>query len=172
VLVGGVFPVTFNIKALFNISPVLPEKSKSSASCKVSFNSNSGFSFANGATNSNNSGLQSGDVDKGSLSQGASSKGTDQIGVGLGFEFPRLEVGLLHKVIVPYAVHKTTLKTFFDPGYFMGNKKDKCFQAACEMKGSIGVKLDFFGFASYKYEKDIYVKNKQLEKKGNCDGDL
>jgi hypothetical protein len=157
---------------LFNISPSLGDKAKSKASFNVKFNSNNGFSFANGATNTSNSSLNSSEIDKGEEDASTEGPGNEQIGVGLGLEFPRLEVGLLHNVIVPYAVHKTTLKTFFDPGYFMGNKKDKCFQVACDIKGSVGVKLDFFGMLDYKFNKDIYTRNKQLVTKGKCNGDL
>jgi hypothetical protein len=170
-IVAGI-PVAVNVKCIFNIAPVLGEKAKTASSCFLNYNSNTGFKYSNGVTEFSNSSLPKCEIDDGEKKPGAEALGTDQIGVGLGLEFPRFEVGILGKLVVPYAVHKTTLKTFFDPGYFMGNKKDKCFQSSAEMKGSIGVMLNFFGLASYNVNKDVYIKKKELVRKGKCDGDL
>ncbi len=82
-------------------------------------------------------------------------------GLGLGLEFPRIEIASLGEIIVPYFLMNTYLDTQLDTyrPCQMGNMKSKLVA---------GLSLSFFG-ASYNAERELWKAQKRWEKEGsNC----
>jgi len=154
ILIGGV-PFKFRIKANAKIFPVIPAGASSQGHMKFTYNSNSGFSY--GARSVTPQGTVSGENFQ--VLDETLSAGTMGAGLGLGLEFPRIEIASLGEIIVPYFLMNTYLDTQLDTyrPCQMGNMKSKLVA---------GLNLSFFG-ASYNAERELWKAQKRWEREGS-----
>jgi hypothetical protein len=164
ILVSGVIPVTFKLKCVLKVFPEVASNSTTQAHLKVTYAGNQGFNFTNGNL-----------VPDGILSQfnsqvigetGSASSGI--IGVGVGFEFPRLSVGVFGELVAPYIVHNTSVINYFESG--LPFVPGPCNQTKLKIKGEMGVDLRFLG-ATISQSVDLYEREFKMEKEGSkCPG--
>ena len=112
ILVNGVIPVTFTLKCNLKVFPEIIENSTCQAHLKLTYNGTQGFTYNN--RNIAAAGTLGGfDVtrigDTGSASEGI-------VGVGVGLEFPRFQIGIFHSVVVPYILNNTSVTSYFESG--------------------------------------------------------
>jgi hypothetical protein len=156
ILISGI-PFVFKIKANAKVFPAIPAGASSQGHMKFSYNSNTGFRYEGRRVNpEGNVTGQTFEILGETL-----SAGTIGSGLGLGLEFPRLEIASLGEIIVPYFLMNTYLDTQLDTyrPCQMGNMKGKLVA---------GLSLSFFG-ASYNAERELWKAQKRWEREGsNC----
>ena len=156
-------PVSFNLGCNLKIFPEVREGASSQASYKITYDSNMGFKYQNNnaeATSKLN--LYSMDVTGETVSAGVITTG-----VGVGLEFPRIEVAVLGEVIVPYFLYNTSITTFYEPG--IASNLPPCQEGKMTIKCVSGVNLNFLG-ANYAFSKDHFTKEKKWQTEGsNCE---
>ncbi len=154
VMVGPI-PVTINLKVLFVINCVVPVDGSSQVEVKFTYNSTTGISY-NGIEVSADASAGQRSMDKNITQTGASSA----IGANFGLAFPRLEIGVFEKLIVPWIQTAFLIGgdyTFTPP----------CQQAKCQYIGACGVDFSFLGFG-YSANKTLWQEEKVLLKTGEC----
>jgi len=153
-------PVSFNLGCNLKIFPEVGQGASSQASYKITYNSDMGFKFANNsaeATSKLNS--QNMEVTGETVSAGAITTG-----VGVGLEFPRIEVAVLGEIIVPYFLYNTSIVTFYEPG--IASNVPPCQEGKMTIKCVSGVDLQFLG-ASYAFSKDHFEKVRKWQTEGS-----
>ncbi len=154
ILINGIIPVTLKLKANLKIYPEVAAGSSSQVSMKVKYNSNIGFSYEDGEVTSR------GDVTGDSAEQtGDSNTATAGIaGMGVGVEFPRIEISMLGNLIVPYILLDTRTSSYLSTG-LLDNRP--CHTARCKYEVHVGVSLNFLNIASINndYKAFEQVKN-------------
>jgi hypothetical protein len=153
-------PVSFNLGCNLKIFPEVAQGASSQASYKITYDSDMGFKFANNnaeATSKLNS--QNMEVTGETVSAGAITTG-----VGVGLEFPRIEVAVLGEIIVPYFLYNTSIITFYEPG--IASNVPPCQEGKMTIKCVSGIDLKFFG-ASYAFSKDHFEKVKKWQTEGS-----
>jgi hypothetical protein len=141
ILVYGVIPVTLRLKANLKIYPEVAPGSTSQVSMKYRYNSSLGFVYQGTSLTS------SGDITNDHAEQtGDSNTATVGIaGMGVGVEFPRVELGILGNIVVPYVVHNMHASTYLSTGLLDGNP---CHRASCKFEVHAGVSMRFLGVGS------------------------
>ena len=154
VMVGPVL-VTINLKVLFVINCYVPVDGSSQVEVKFEYNSTTGIKY-NGVSVSADASVGSPTMDEGITQTGASSA----IGANFGLAFPRLEIAVYKKLIVPWIQTAFLIGgdyTFTPP----------CQEAKCQFIGACGFDFSFMGF-SYSAEKTLWQEEKVLLKAGEC----
>lgn len=160
VIVHGVVPVTYRIRCVFKVYPQIAANSSSQANLKLSYSGTNGFSFENNsltprATMANFNPSIIGDT-------GSASTGI--VGVGVGVEFPRFEIGIFDTVVVPYMLMNTSIVNYFESGLpFMPGP---CNRTRLTFKGVAGLDMSFLGF-NYKQEITLFEKMQEYKKEGS-----
>lgn len=160
ILVNGVIPVTFALKCNLKVFPEVAANSSCQAHLKLTYNGSQGFTYNNRSLAS--AGTIGGfDVqrvgDTGSASEGI-------VGVGVGLEFPRFQIGVFGELVVPYIVNNTAVIAYFESG--LPFVPGPCNEAKLTLKGSAGVNLSAFGL-SYTAATDLYEKKKVFRTPGS-----
>ncbi len=162
ILVNGVIPVTFTLKCNLKVFPEIIENSTCQAHLKLTYNGTQGFTYNN--RNIAAAGTLGGfDVtrigDTGSASEGI-------VGVGVGLEFPRFQIGIFHSVVVPYILNNTSVTSYFESG--LPFVPGPCNQTILGLKGVVGVDLSFFG-VGFSGSRDLYERKSEWKTPGsNC----
>lgn len=160
ILVNGVIPVTFTLKCNLKVYPEVAANSTCQAHLKLTYNGTQGFNYNN--RNIETAGTLAGfDVtrigDTGSASEGI-------VGVGVGLEFPRFQIGIFHSVVVPYILNNTSVQSYFESG--LPFVPGPCNQTILGLKGVVGVDLSFFGL-SYSASRDLYERKTEFKTPGS-----
>jgi len=153
-------PVSFNLGCNLKIFPEVAEGASSQASYKITYNSDMGFKFADNSAEAT-SNLNSNNME---VTGETVSAGAITTGVGVGLEFPRIEVAILGEVIVPYFLYNTSVITFYEPG--IASNLPPCQEGKMTIKCVSGVDLQFFG-ASYAFSKDHFEKVRKWQTEGS-----
>lgn len=140
----GPIPVTIKIRLIARVLPLLSLPDMSSrGSLKIEFSdADAGFRVVEssvapfGAIGSSNF-----TVTDDTISAGAAS-----LGVGIGLEFPRVEVGVLGGSAVAFISYDTYAVGSYEPGLFSGTPA--CQSATINYKAFVGYELSLLGFAS------------------------
>lgn len=152
----GPIPVMLKVKVLFTVSLVVPLDGSSRVSAKFEYDSRTGFRYAGGEVNAE-ANIGPFKITKNLTETGASNA----VGANFGLAFPRIEIGIFNKVVVPYA----------QTAFLIGG--DYTFTPPCQMAraqfiGAIGCKLDFFGYFGATIKKTLWQEEKVLLKAGDC----
>lgn len=153
-------PVSFNLGCNLKIFPEVAEGASSEASYKITYNSDMGFKFANNSAESTSK-LNSNNME---VTGETVTAGVIATGIGVGLEFPRIEIAVLGEVIVPYFLYNTSVITFYEPG--IASNLPPCQEGKMTIKCVSGVDLQFFG-ASYAFSKDHFEKVRKWQTKGS-----
>ena len=153
-------PVSFNLGCNLKIFPEVAEGASSQASYKINYNSDMGFKFANNSAEATSK-LNSNNME---VTGETVTAGVITTGVGLGLEFPRIEVAILGEVIVPYFLYNTSVITFYEPG--IASNLPPCQEGKMTIKCVSGVDLQFFG-AGYAFSKDHFEKVRKWQTEGS-----
>jgi hypothetical protein len=153
-------PVSFNLGCNLKIFPEVRGGASSQASYKLTYDSDMGFKFANNSAEAN-SRLNSHNME---VTGETVSAGMITTGVGVGLEFPRIEVAILGEVIVPYFLYNTSITTFYEPG--IASNVPPCQEGKMKIKCVSGIDLKFFG-VSYAYSKDHFEKERKWQTEGS-----
>ncbi|PKA84576.1 hypothetical protein ATE92_2773 [Ulvibacter sp. MAR_2010_11] len=164
ILVNGIIPVTLRLKANLKIYPEVAAGSSSQVSMKLTYDSNIGFSYEAGRVTSR------GEVTGDNARQtGDSNTATAGIaGMGVGVEFPRMEVGILGNTIVPYILLNTHTSSYLSTG-LLDNRP--CHTATCKYEVHVGVSLNFLGIASVNHDYKAFEEEKRWVAEGSHCGD-
>lgn len=149
-------PVSINLGCNLKIFPEVGQGASSQASYKITYNSDMGFKFAENTAEATSK-LNSQNME---VTGETVSAGVITTGVGVGLEFPRIEVAVLGEVIVPYFLYNTSIVTFYEPG--LASNVPPCQEGKMTIKCVSGVDLQFFG-ASYAFSKDHFEKVKKWQ---------
>jgi hypothetical protein len=153
-------PISFNIGCNLKIYPEVKEGASSQASYKITYDSDMGFNFTEGDAqvkskiNSENMAVTGETV----------SAGVVAMGVGVGLEFPRFEIGILGEIVVPYFLYNTSVSTFFEPGLL--SNAPPCQEGRMKFKCVSGIDLNFFG-VNYAFSKTHFEKEKKWQTEGS-----
>ncbi len=153
-------PVSINLGCNLKVYPEVGQGASSQASYKLTYDSDMGFKYEKNlaeATSKLNS--ENMEVTGETVSAGAITTG-----VGVGIEFPRIEVAVLGEVIVPYFLYNTSITTFYEPG--IASNLPPCQEGKMTIKCVSGVDLKFFG-ASYAFNKEHFSKEKKWQTEGS-----
>jgi hypothetical protein len=153
-------PVSFNLGCNLKIFPEVAEGASSQASYKITYNSDMGFKFANNSAEATSK-LNSNNME---VTGETVTAGVITTGVGVGLEFPRIEVAVLGEIIVPYFLYNTSVITFYEPG--IASNLPPCQEGKMTIKCVSGVDLQFFG-ASYAFSKDHFEKVRKWQTEGS-----
>lgn len=156
-MVGPIL-VEMKVSATFVISAVVPVDGSAQLETHFTYNSDVGFQF-NGTQVTANGQIGNWNMTKNKDDIGASGG----IGVNFGLDFPKLEVDIMHKAVVPYA--QTGILT---GGNFTFTPP--CKEIAGAYVGSVGCDLSFFGVGpSIKlFSKELWNQQDTFVKSGNC----
>ncbi len=156
-------PVSFNLGCNLKIFPEVREGASSQASYKITYDSDMGFKYQNNSAEATSK-INSYNMD---VTGETVSAGVITTGVGVGLEFPRIEVAVLGEVIVPYFLYNTSITTFYEPG--IASNLPPCQEGKMTIKCVSGVNLNFLG-ANYAFSKDHFTKEKKWQTEGsNCE---
>jgi len=153
-------PVSFNLGCNLKIFPEVEGGASSQASYKITYNSDMGFKFADNSAEATSK-LNSNNME---VTGETVSAGVITTGVGVGLEFPRIEVAVLGEIIVPYFLYNTSVITFYEPG--IASNLPPCQEGKMTIKCVSGVDLQFFG-ASYAFSKDHFEKVRKWQTEGS-----
>ena len=153
-------PVSFNLGCNLKIFPEVGEGASSQASYKIIYDSDMGFKFANNTAEATSK-LNSHNME---VTGETVSAGVITTGVGVGLEFPRIEVAVLGEIIVPYFLYNTSVITFYEPG--IASNLPPCQEGKMTIKCVSGIDLQFFG-ASYAFSKDHFEKVRKWQTEGS-----
>lgn len=164
ILVQGVIPVTLRLKANLKIYPEVAPGSSSQVSIKLNYNSNLGFSYETGHVNT------FADVTGDTAEQtGDSNTATAGIaGMGVGVEFPRMEIGIFGNTIVPYLLLNTHTSSYLSTG-LLDNRP--CHTATCKYAVHAGLSFSFLGIASVNHDYKAFEQEKRWVAEGSHCGD-
>lgn len=164
ILVQGIIPVTFRLKANLKIYPEVAVGNSSQVSMKVNYNSNTGFSYSAGSLTTTG-----GVSDDNAEQTGDSNTAAPAIaGMGVGVEFPRFEIGILGNFVVPYMVLETHTSSYLSTGLAGG--APPCHMAKIRYKMHTGVTMNFLNVATIHNDYKIFEKEKKWEAPGSyCD---
>jgi hypothetical protein len=159
-IVHGVIPVTYRLRCVFKVYPQVSANSSSQANLKLTYSGTNGFNYQNNGltpratmTNFNPSIIG----DTGSASTGI-------VGVGVGLEFPRFEIGIFDTVVVPYMLMNTSIVNYFESGLpFMPGP---CNRTRLTFKGVAGLEMSFLG-ANFKQEMTLFEKMQEYKTEGS-----
>ena len=162
ILVNGIIPVTFKLRCTLKVFPEVADNSTCQAHLKMTYDGSQGFSYSNRSIATAGT-IRGFDVtrlgDTGSASDGI-------VGVGVGLEFPRFQIGVFGTVVVPYILNNTSVTSYFESG--LPFVPGPCNQTIMKLKGVAGLDLSFFA-ASFKASKDLYEKKSEWKSPGsNC----
>jgi hypothetical protein len=159
-IVHGVIPVTYRLRCVFKVFPQIAANSSSQANLKLTYSGSNGFNFQNNrltpqATMANFNPSIIGDT-------GSASTGI--VGVGVGLEFPRFEIGIFDTVVVPYMLLNTSIVNYFESGLpFMPGP---CNRTRLTFKGVAGLEMSFLG-ANFKQEMTLFEKMQEYKTDGS-----
>lgn len=141
-VVHGVIPVTYRIKCVLKVYPEISANSTCQANLKLAYSGTNGFSYENNsltprATMANFNPSVIGET-------GSASTGI--VGVGVGLEFPRFEIGIFDTVVVPYFLTNTSVVSYFESGLpFMPGP---CNSTRITLKAETGYNFSFLGLTN------------------------
>lgn len=153
-------PVSFNLGCNLKIFPEVRGGASSQASYKLTYDSDMGFKFANNSAEATSK-LNSHNME---VTGETVSAGMITTGMGVGLEFPRIEVAILNEVIVPYFLYNTSITTFYEPG--IASNVPPCHEGKMKVKCVSGVDLKFLG-VSYAFSKDHFEKERKWQTEGS-----
>ncbi len=153
-------PVSINLGCNLKIFPEVGQGASSQASYKITYDSDMGFKFANNSAEATSK-LNSQNME---VTGETVTAGVITTGVGVGLEFPRIEVAVLGEIIVPYFLYNTSIVTFYEPG--IASNLPPCQEGKMTIKCVSGVDLKFFG-VSYAFSKDHFEKVKKWQTEGS-----
>lgn len=164
ILVYGFIPVTLRLKANLKIYPEVAVGSSSQVSMKLTYNTNSGFTYDAGRVTSIG-GLTGHNAEQ----TGDSNTATPAIaGMGVGIEFPRFEIGILGNLVVPYMVFNTHTSSYLSTGLAGGALP--CHMAQIKYNMQAGVSMSFLGVATINNNYKLFEKEKKWVADGSrCD---
>jgi hypothetical protein len=164
ILVNGFIPVTLRLKANLKIYPEVAPGSSSQVSIKLNYNSDLGFSYETGHVNT------FADVTGDTAEQtGDSNTATAGIaGMGVGVEFPRMEIGIFGNTIVPYLLLNTHTSSYLSTG-LLDNRP--CHTATCKYAVHAGLSFSFLGIASINNDYKAFEQEKRWVAEGSHCGD-
>lgn len=148
ILVGPI-PVVFNLRANATIIPVLAGNSSSDLQFKVTFSADQGVRLE-GEEFRPFGQLQN----EGFSLERATTAGAIPVGIGFGLEFPRLEIGILGNVIVPYASVITAVE-----GYYTPVLTAPCQHGGSTIRGALGYQFSFLG-VQRTGERELFKKER------------
>ena len=154
----GPIPVVLSVKALFVINCVVPLEGSAEVSAKFTFDSATGIHYG-GTSVEVNGAAGTHQVVKNVAQTGAASA----ISVNYGIAFPRIEVGLLGKSIVPWAQTSFLIGGFYQPGVHA------CQEAKSSFIGAVGYDLSFLGLVDLgSGSKTLWQQDQVLLQVGSC----
>jgi hypothetical protein len=141
-VVHGVIPVTYRIKCVLKIFPEISPNSTCQANLKLAYSGTNGFSYENNsllprATMANFNPSIIGET-------GSASTGI--VGVGVGLEFPRFEIGIFDTVVVPYFLTNTSVVSYFESG--LPFVPGPCNSTRITLKAETGYNFSFLGLSN------------------------
>jgi hypothetical protein len=142
VIQGGI-PVSYRIKCVLKIYPQITQaNSSSTADIKLTYSGSNGFNYQNN-TLSPNASLANFEP---AVNGDTGSASTTIVGVGVGMEFPRFEIGIFDTVVVPYMLINTSCINYFESGlpFIPG----PCNSSKLTMKAVAGVDFSFLGLST------------------------
>jgi hypothetical protein len=152
---AGPIPLVLTIKAVVRIVPSLSaQKASSGGSFKISYRSDQGFDIK-GLTASPLAQLYAANAEIGSTE--TVTAGFGPAGFGFGFEFPRMELGILGAT-GPYAF--MTIYSYasgeWTPGTTLTSEIDACQKASLQLSAIGGYKLQVLGFSGLSDQKTLW----------------
>ncbi|MDH3267487.1 MAG: hypothetical protein OEM46_01410 [Ignavibacteria bacterium] len=153
-------PISFNIGCNLKVYPEVKEGASSQASYKLTYDSDMGFKFIDGDAQVKSK-IKSENM---AVTGETVSAGVVAMGVGVGLEFPRFEIGILGEIVVPYFLYNTSVSTFFEPGLL--SNAPPCQEGRLKFKCVSGIDLNFFG-VSYAFSKTHFEKEKKWQTEGS-----
>jgi hypothetical protein len=155
ILINGVIPVTLRLKANLKIIPELAVGNSSQVGMKLSYTTNQGFTFDAGKL------TPQGSV-SGANPQQTGDNNTATMGIagmGVTVEFPRFEVGIFDKLVVPYLVMSTTFSSYLNTGLLSATRP--CHMARLKYKANAGVTMSLFGVLSINNDYKLFEHEKR-----------
>jgi hypothetical protein len=159
-IVHGVIPVTYRIKCVLKVFPEISANSTCQANLKLVYSGSNGFTYENnGLTPSATmSSFEPSIVGE----TGSASAGI--VGVGVGLEFPRFEIGIFDTVVVPYLLTNTSVISYFESGLpFMPGP---CNSTKITVKAETGINFSFLGLTRSESLK-LYEKSETYKTPGS-----
>ncbi len=153
-------PISFNLGCNLKVYPEVKEGASSQASYKITYDSDMGFNFIEGDAQVKSK-INSESM---AVTGETVSAGVIAMGVGVGLEFPRFEIGILGEVVVPYFLYNTSISTFFEPGLL--SNVPPCQEGRMKFKCVSGIDLKFFG-VSYAFSKTHFEKERKWQTEGS-----
>lgn len=160
IVIGG-FPLIFNVNMLFVINTEMASIDASAyIKTKFTFNSETGIKYDGTDVGvSGSAGQYKYDFIKDSCWVAASTLA----GINFGLTFPRLELQIFGKTIVPYAQ-----TAFLIGGSFTAGTKP-CLKIDASYIGAVGYKFDFLGLLKFSGKKNLWQWDKNIKKIGECE---
>jgi hypothetical protein len=154
-IIVGTIPVTINLKVLFVVNCVVPVDGSSQVEARFSYNSTTGIKY-DGIDVSADASIGSQSQEKNIAQTGASTA----IGANFGLAFPRLEIAIFGKSIVPWIQ-----TAFLIGGDFTFTPP--CQQARSTFIGACGVDFSVLGFG-YSANHTFWQEEKVLLQTAEC----
>jgi hypothetical protein len=165
VIQGGI-PVSYRIKCVLKIYPQITQaNSSSTADIKLTYSGSNGFNYQNNVL-SPNANL---DNFEPAVNGQTGSASTTIVGVGVGMEFPRFEIGIFDTVVVPYMLINTSCINYFESGlpFIPG----PCNSSKLTMKAVAGVDFSFLGLSTSR-DITLFERSKTFKTPGSkCPAD-
>lgn len=156
-LMVGPIPVFINVNVLFVISCSVLEAGSSDVEVQFTYASTTGIKF-NGSTVSADASMGDLSMEKIRAESIGSSGAT---AANFGFAFPRIEIGLFDRVLIP----------FIQTAFLIGGDYSLypvCQQARSQYIGACGLDLTFFGI-EYAQTTTLWQEEEKLLQSGSCD---
>jgi hypothetical protein len=160
-VVQGGIPVSYRIKCVLKLYPSISQaNSSSTADIKLTYSGSNGFSYQNNTMTPNTS-IANFDP---TITGDTGSASATIVGVGVGLEFPRFEIGIFDTVVVPYMLINTSCTNYFESGlpFIPG----PCNRSRLTMKAVAGIDMSFLGL-SYARETTLFERTKSFKKEGS-----
>ncbi len=134
------------LKANLRVNPIVSSGTSSQADITVTYGADRGFRFENGHVEPLGQ-LDNQDV---AVTGDTVSAGQVAVGMGVGIEFPRLELSMYGETIVPYL----TLDNYY---YSLYTPDPPCQEGGLRQKALIGLTASFLGY-EYSQESEIWKR--------------
>lgn len=151
----GVVPMEIKLKANLRVVPEVRGTASSQASFKVTYNASRGFRFQDGRVEP----LGTLDDQNVAITDETVSAGFIATGMGVGVEFPRLELAVFHETVVPYLALDNYAFTVYTPD-------PPCQEGGLRQRAVAGLTLSFLG-AEYSRERELWKREEITELEGS-----
>jgi hypothetical protein len=154
--VGPIF-MQAKLKANVRVNPEVHGLASSQADVTVTYSANRGFSFEGGRVTPLGR-LDNQDI---AITGETVSAGTIAVGMGVGIEFPRLELAIMGETVVPYMSLDNYTYSVYTPD-------PPCQEGGMRQRAVIGLTAGFLG-VSYSQESEIWKRERITElQNSNC----